>query len=88
MTHHARAQATPSAGECIGDYTVAKLADGFDFCLATQAFALCIAKAPPSNSVKQAEAVLTEAQEASRINCNIKVTPSIKVVDREVRVVG
>lgn len=87
VPHACQAQAL-SAGECIGEFKVAKLAADFDFCAATQAFALCIASVPTGDeeSIKNAEAVLTEAQASSRINCGIKIAPSIKVVDREVRV--
>ena len=83
---HARAQSVPTAEACTLMYTGRKLTEGFDFCVDTEAFALCIATAPSNAYIKTAEAILANAQEEnSQINCDFKVTPSFRVVDREVR---
>ena len=69
------------AATCLGRFTIAGKS-----CDTISAFAFCLAQSDPDDKFRaSADNALAEAQSAVP-NCDLRVTPSIKVVDREVSV--
>eukprot|EP00729_Bicosta_minor_P015817 gene15817-24511_t len=72
-----------SAAECTFQHTTS----GEEGCTAIQTFALCLANVKASDpNLKSAEVLLATTQKDTT-GCDIQVSPSFKVVDRELRVV-
>ena len=75
------AQDGKSAAACITDYSLAANKG----CSAISTFGQCIAESPPNDDYRiKAEDALVSAQRAFP-DCELTVTPSFRVVDREVR---
>jgi hypothetical protein len=82
-TAHAESDAALSSGDCLIEFNSAA-ATATDKCIPMEAFAVCLAKAPQDDKFASiASAALDEAQ-ATTQDCNLKVAPSMTVVDREV----
>jgi hypothetical protein len=79
----ARAEEVLDAGECLLSYR-GELLGATDLCIPMAAFAKCLSKvAPGDKNAATASAELQEAQVRTQ-GCNLKVTPSMTIVDREV----
>ena len=82
-TYASAEDAAPTAAECITLFTTAEETT----CDSIAAFAQCLASsdAPPGDTfLVRGERVLAKAQEEKPL-CSLEVSPSFKVVNREVR---
>jgi hypothetical protein len=79
----ARAQEPVGAGDCLIAFND-ESAKATDPCVPMNSFAVCLAKAAPGDKFATTAAAALEKAQAATQGCDLKVAPSMTVVDREV----
>jgi hypothetical protein len=82
---HAQSLSSDSPSDCYSAYSLAALGAA-DPCIPIETFAVCLANATPGDpKASSVNAALDGIQQANQA-CDMKVTPTITVVDRKVRI--